>query len=189
MKNSSLTIFSIYQNVKKIVVSQKYDTPIFKKVASIWFNKSNEFVKNNCKRIFNDIENNYYTHNDLVVFILTYSIYNSKFISLNKITYKNIKDTLKLYTKKTLIKDKTFIKKINDELNFKNIADFFIINDDGENLIYNLIIKKYISPIIFLQYRKKCLTINEKNTILKNEKYLKFEKYMNMINKHLRGGK
>ncbi|MFA5484942.1 MAG: hypothetical protein WC260_01710 [Candidatus Pacearchaeota archaeon] len=188
MKNSSLAIFSIYQNVKKVIEKEKYDTTIFKSVSAVWYNKSNEFIKTNCKRIFNDVENNYYTHNDIVIFILTNAIYDNKCVALNKINYKNIKQNMKRYSKKCFLKDKDFIKRINAELGFKNISEYMIINDDGENIIYSLIIKKHISPILFLQYRKKCLTINEKNTILKNENYLKFEKYMNIINKHFRGG-
>jgi len=188
MENSSLVIFSIYQNVKKIIEKQTYDVPIYKKVSNVWFNKTNSFTINNCKRIFNDVENSYYTHNDLVTFLLSMSLDSSKIIGLNKVNYENIKKTLKLYTKKSLIRDKEFIKSINKEFEFDNISQYFVINDDGENIIYSLIMNKHVSPILFLQYSKKCLHVNSENNILKSEDYLRFEKLMNLIFKTIRGG-
>jgi len=133
------------------------------------------------KKIYNDIENGYYTHDDLIIFYI-YKLIFSDDVKLPEIRYKNIKEIKKLFTEKQLKIDEKFILEIKNELKINNVIGFFKINIDGENIAYNLIKNKYISPIFYLKYYKRYLTKNKENNIFRNEDFIRFEKLINIIN-------
>ena len=186
MKNSSYLVFSVYQNTKTVIEKQKYKNEIMKTVHRGWYNKTKPYTVNHCKRIFNEIENGYYTYDDMIIHMLTESLFNTKAIVISKITEKSVKKTLKLYTKKRLKIDKEFIKKVNIDVGLTSLKDFFEINEDGENLIYTLTNKEFISPAFYAQYGKKYLTRSIENTILLSKEYERFELTNNIIIKYLK---
>jgi len=186
MDNSSYSVFSVYQNTKVVIEKNKYNTNIMKPVFRGWFNKIRPYVLTHCKRIYNEIENGYYTYDDVVLYLLTEALFTDKIVPINYITEKNVKKTLKLYTKKRLKVDKEFIKNINEEVGLSSLKDFFEINEEGENLIFSLTSKQYISPVLYIQYGKKYLTKDSENTILKSKEYMRYENLNNLIITYLK---
>jgi len=186
MRNSSFSVFSVYQNVKSVIEKRKYNTNIEKEVYRGWYQKARPFTVNHCKRIYNDIENGYYTYDELIIYLLTKALFEDTIVGYSKIDETLIKRTMKLYSKKQLTTDKKFIKEINKDVKLNSIKDFFEINEEGENLIFTLTSKNFISPALYLKYSKKYLTMDTENTILfKNNEYQKYEKVNNLIIKYL----
>jgi hypothetical protein len=186
MRNSSYSVFSVYQNTKTVIEKRKYGNEIMKTVHRGWYNKTKSYTVTHCKRIFNEIENGYYTYDDMVIHMLTESLFNTKAIVISKINEKTVKNTLKLYTKKRLQADKAFVMNVNKDVGLKSLKDFFEINEDGENLIYTLTSKEFISPAFYAQYGKKYLTKDTENTILLSIEYERFENINNIIIKFLK---
>lgn len=173
---------------QQILDSLNVDTiinDIFKPTSRGWFNKSSDFVLRPCKRIFNDIENSYYNHNDFIICYLHESLFFTK-VKLSDINYKRIKEVKSIFTKKQYNMDKMFVNTINDDLKLKNTELFFEINNTGDSIIYNLIKNNYVSIMFYLFFIKKVLTKTPENIILKTKEYLHFERLNNIILKILK---
>jgi DNA primase large subunit len=184
MKNSSLIVFSIIKNIEKNINKNIVDiNNIFKPVSKIWFERTNNYYKDACKKIYNDIENNYYNHNDLAITLLYEMIYNKK-INFFDINHKKIKEVKSMMNKQQLEKDKNLIVVINKQINLKNVNDFFKINEDGLSIVYHLIKDKNISPIFFIYFMNKGLTVQKENIIILDE-YIRFEIIIQILDKIL----
>lgn len=184
--NSSHQIFSIIKNLNNIVKTKKTKkinkSKIFKLINVDGYNRiANTPYGKIYKKIYNDIENGYYTYEDLINFYI-YKLIISNEVKLTEIKYKNIKEIKKLFTTEQLKIDKIFILNIKNKLKIENVIGFFKINANGENIAYNLIKNKYINPIFYLKYYKRYLTKYKENNIFKNEDFIRFEKLINIIN-------
>lgn len=190
--NSSHLAFSVvknletFSNIKKFKPFDKSKLLRFVNIAGYNRVRNNQYGKV-YKKIYNDIENGYYTYDDLMIFYI-YKLIFSNVVKIPEISQKNIKEIKKLFTEKQLKADKEFILDIKKELELKNeleisnVKYFFDINVNGENIIYSLIKSKHVSPNFYLQYYKRYLTKNEENNIFKNEDFIRFEKLINILN-------
>jgi hypothetical protein len=186
MENSSRLVFSVVKNLESLCkrVSKKkvdYDIKnLFKSFSNVGYSKVKESNKTFCARIYSDIENNYYSYKDLIIYCVYKSIFGETF-GLYNINRKSIHNVKKLFSKKRLKEDKEFIKKVNEKLKIKKLKEYFDINLDGENIAYSLVKDKVISPIFYLQYYKKYLTNLSENHIFKDDNFCRFERLINLI--------
>lgn len=184
--NSPRLIFSIIRNVD-LWVNKDKDINLLTLVHPIHFERIKEYYKIHCNRLFNELENNYFRVKDLIVYLLYCYIFEEK-INLNDIVYKKINDVSKLFTLKQLEEDKQFIINLQKELKLKNgIQEYFTFLNDGNNIIYNLIKKKYISPIFFMKYSDKLLTKEKENNIFVSNEFKRFKKISEKIKTIIKG--
>ena len=179
MINSALMVFSIINNINDYIKKDN-NIDIFKKNYIKRFENAPSYFLENSKRIYNEIENGYYTLIDLGVFLLYYNMINKKF-TLYDVKFKNVKKVNELFSLQRLKNDLELLKNIQIELKFKNlINDIFKINEDGTSIIYHLTITEKISPVIFIRNFQYVLT-NEKEDVIINNEYKRFEKIANII--------
>jgi len=152
LKSSALRVFSIYSNINRVMKRKKIkdDDNLYKMVFYKMYDKS-EWIKPQCIRIFNEIENSYYTYRDLLIAMWYELIFNNR-IQLKNLTDTKIKEVKILFSELELKKDKKIILSINKNIIFNDITDYFKINTENETYIYTLIKKKYISPIFWIKY-------------------------------------
>lgn len=177
-------VFSIIRNVDCFVKVKK-DVDIFKKSHVQRFNRSSEYYVKNSKRIYNDIENGYYTLTELAIFLLYRYMLDCKKINLYSIKYDSVKKVMLLFTNKRREDDLELLKYIYTEMKFKRgKCEFFDIKEDGTNLAYVLVKKERISPIFFIRNFEKCLTSYKEDDIFKSKEYEQFERIVKKI-KHI----
>lgn len=186
MKNSTLKVFSVIRNVESFVKKNK-DVDLFKCCHMIQFNKSAKFYIENSKRMFSEIENGYYTLKELAIYLLYRNMMGESRISLYKIKPENIKETMKLFTKKRIQEDLKLISIIHKEFKFKGLNDYFDIKEDGTNIAFDLVRKGRISPVFFIKNFEKVLTNRQKDVII-NKEYEQFKKIAKKIKETLKGG-
>lgn len=187
MENSSWMVYSILKNINSFIKGKK-DVDLFKKLHFLAYKRASKFYIENSKRIYNDIENGYYTCYDLVIFILFKYMIDEKF-SLYEIRPKEINEIMKLFTIKKLKEDLKLIKEIHKELKFKKgLKEYFEIKEDGTNIAYILTKKRRISPVFFIRNFKKVLTNREEDVIIKSKEYKQFERIAIKIKETIKGG-
>lgn len=148
-KGTPLRVYSIYTNIINYVFGNK-NVKLNKILKSYVFEKkSNQFVKDQCFRIYNEIENSFYSYNDLTIALLFISFRDKP--NLKNIDRKLIIKCLKHFDKKQLKEDEKFILDLNKELKFNNIKEYFNIIS-GESIICELFLKGLISPLFFIKY-------------------------------------
>jgi len=181
--NTTLKVFSIIRNVEDFVKGGN-DIDLFKLCHFIRYKKSSKYYITNAKRIYNDIENGYYTTKELVVYMLYKSMMANKRIDLFKIKGEVVRETMKLFTKKTLNKDLEVLKSVAKNMEFKNIQDFFDMKEDGTNIAFVLTKKELISPVFFIKNLNKNLTSESKDDII-NVEFEQFKKIAKKIKETL----
>jgi hypothetical protein len=173
------------QNINIKINDNLDDASVKKKVFSVVskssFNGADSFTLYHCKRIYNDIENGYYTHADLIISFLYKSLFDNKKVNINILTSNEIKKITSKLTKNQFIIDKDIINELSKTMNIKNNFEYFKINDNGENIIFNLIKEDCVSIIFYLFYYKKLLTQDKEYIIFKSKEYLNFERLCNII--------
>jgi len=172
---TSYDVYCLYISVNSSVNNKKKFKRVY--VKKNMYNNSNVFIKKQIKRIYNDIENNFYSIIDFILIMYYISIFGK--IDLKKIDKANISEMKEVLTKDRIKKDIAFIKRIQKKLKFKNVNKFIIIDRYGNNYLYNnLVLNKYISPITYMSIVRsiKVEEVNEKNSNIK-----KFENIVNNI--------
>lgn len=157
---------------------------IYKKIHVFGLNRSRSAFKSAVSRIYNEIENGFYDHSQLILCYIHEALFEEDYlVDISKLNRTSIKKILKLYSEKQLELDKQFILNINQKLDLK-IRDFFKINSDGESIVFNLIKKKYIHPNFYLYFSKKLLTRKPENINLVTVDYLQFWRLCEIIKKN-----
>jgi hypothetical protein len=152
----------------------------------MYYNKSNQFIMDNCYRIYNEIENSYYRYADLINYWIFCSLYD-KSVDLPNTGLDKIEQFKKNMGNRKLAIDKKLIIELNNRMNLPDIESFFAIREDGQSLIYELIKQGIISINFFIKYADEILTKPENSALLKNhqnKKYRKFDKTIKLL-KHL----
>lgn len=149
MQSSVLRVYSIIFNIVNIV-KKKRNIKIDVLVYKGQFEKVREYYKIHCKRIFNEIENSFYSYKDLKLFVL-YSYLFVKWPNIKNINKKNIKEVKLLFSKNRLEEDKKYFLEINKRVKLNDLEKYFIIKE-GVSIVYNLIKKKLLSPIFWIKY-------------------------------------
>lgn len=187
MTNSSAYIYAIITNVNDFVKSGKnvkiLDVNITKMICR--FKKAKPYFIKICKKIYNDIENSYYTHWELALYLLYQRVFEAK-LKVQNINKDSVKHVRKLFTKEQLLKDKEIVQHAMKKRGINEIDELFKILEDGESIVYKLIRQKIITPIYFLRYQG--LTNDQKNSILVNEEYKRFVRIVDKIYNIAKGG-
>ena len=153
MNIKPIDIFSVYVNCKSVCDKVKY-TDLDKRVYKGRWEKSAKFITQKCTEIWNDIQNSFYSLDDVKVYILHGFLFNQKF-GWKEINNNDIKETISKYDKAQFIIDKQTILEISKKiLEIKDINDYFCVNEDGESFIYDLIINRYVNPIFYIRMIK-----------------------------------
>ena len=186
MKNSTLLVFSVIRNIEQFVKKDK-DIDIYKMSHVIRFQKAPKFYAENAKRMYNDIENGYYTLKELVIYLLYQYMMGEKKIALYTIKQKHIIDTMKLFTTKKLKEDLNLLKAVHKTLKFKSLQNYFDIKEDGTNIAFILVKSGKISPVFFIRNFEKFLT-NDKEDVIINVEYKQYVRIAKKIKETLKGG-
>jgi hypothetical protein len=187
MQSSPILVLSIEYNIRKFLKSKNANIEklnIYKQTSSYHYKRSREYIITNCKRIYNDIENHFYTYKDFAIFILDSYIIKSKF-QWHLVNSKNINITRSFYNQARFSKDEKMILEIAKNLKIKNLNKFFEIKENGNSILYDLIIheKRFISPIFHIKYENIVFENLNENT--KSERYKLFTKLTKIIKKIL----
>lgn len=177
MNNSSYKIFCLYKRIPVIFNDLNFDLypDLEKSVNKSWFNNTSPFIKNQCYRIFNEIENSYYIFNELISYLIYRSLWDEK-VDLPNINGTTVDRFKKKFTVKQLKQDKEVISAINEKAGLKHIREYFVVRENGESLIYRLCMDEIISIYFFAYYSNNHLTgFFEKAKLReRNERYAKF---------------
>ena len=148
--NTPLQIFSIVTNIRESFEKNLKRPNLFKLVNSKRFERMPSPVVRRYNSFFNDIENSLYSLIDLTLFVYYY-YYKNKIFRLQMIDAEYINTVIDYLSDTRYERDKIFIRSINENIKLDSLKDYFTINEKGENLIYELIQKDYVSPITFIK--------------------------------------
>jgi len=148
------------------------DRDIFQPVHKAYFMNGNKGFVNKCKKIYNEIANNYYSLEDLAMFALYQYLMKDK-QTIFEINQENVLKFKKLLTSKQLNNDKEIIRSVNEKLKLKE-NEYFEIREDGTSIICSLTKKGLISPAFSVNFYKKVLTNYKENVIFKDKKIKEF---------------
>lgn len=147
--NSSKFVYSIYYNVIKSVSSKK--DIIYKQDIMFW-DRVKDYSKTISKRVYNDIENGKYTHDQMILFLLVKSIFER--VSFFKVNEKNVKAVVDLFSDFRFKRDKQFLIDVNKKVKLP-FKKYFVNNVNGYSILYDLIINDHISPRMWIEYEEK----------------------------------
>jgi len=156
MNNSSYKIYSLYKRIPFVFNNEEEDnfvmhTSLDQPVAKGMFDHTGKYIKNQCYRIYNEIENSYYSYDDLTNFLIWRSLWD-KAVDLPGITYEAIDNFKEKFTDKQLQRDKGVIDAINMQMKFPRVRDYFKIREHGESVIFRLCMKEIVSVYFFAYY-------------------------------------
>ena len=173
IKNSSLNILSIYYNLRKVLDKgcDEDMVDLYHIFDTDRLLQSNKFLILFAKIIYNEIENGYYTHDDMILLSIA-NRFDDKIVRIDKMEHKHIKTFRKWFCKKQLQKEMEFIKEIIKEANLKDFSELFEIRSPGQPIIYKLMKEQLISPMFYLYILlKKPLTLRENDAIFDTQEY------------------
>lgn len=179
MESSVIRVFSIISNIRNSLKKNKeivLDKLVFFKILE----KSPEFLKKQYKRIYNEIENSFYTYDDLKLFCFHQIIVNKNVKEVD-ISIKNIENIKKEFTEQNIEFNKRILIAIEEKIKFRILKKYFEIGNDGYSMVYKLIMKKYISLYFWLLYDKFFV-----ESSLENNKHLKFRMNSNLFKKQIK---
>ena len=130
-------------------------------------------IEKNCKTIWNYVENHHYTTDQIILALLLQYLTDLKLDIYGNVNGDKIKEDLKLLSKKNLIKDNEIILNICKENNF--------IRDGGTNIVFELLMKKFISISFIIKNIRIFLTFIEKSVIIKDVDFEKFTRVLKII--------
>jgi hypothetical protein len=184
MKSSPYAVFSLYKRVEFIFYDHNYDMyhTLKNPVGFHWFKQTNRYTKENCVRIFNEIESGQYALNHVAIIMAHNSIWHSS-ANLGQVRSENVQKIMGLYTKIQLKKDRNMLVAINEEANLDGIEEYFRVRENGKPIIYDLIINNSISPYFYMHYRERILTPEFEHSFLfdKEKTYVTFQKKLNIL--------
>jgi predicted metal-binding protein len=126
-------------------------------VEKRWFTHTPKYIKDQCFRIYNEIENSFYSYKDVVAFLIYESLWHDD-VKLPEVNSESINKFKAIFTEEQLLKDRRMIDKINKQANLKDIKEYFFIRENGESLIYRLCMQKIVSIYFFAYYANSFLT-------------------------------
>jgi hypothetical protein len=153
INNSVVQICSLILNTKSLFERNQRVKDVHRNVGTFPLDRSNDYSKRNYKRIYNDIENCFYTYDDLLAFIVLYYLWEPK-LKLNEIKDTSVKDASYIFSNKRYTDDLEIVNNALASFDTSgNIQDYnllFNTNDIGTSYAYELIIQGVISPIFFI---------------------------------------
>ena len=177
-KNSVIQICSLILNCKTLFERNRRVKNVHRSVGPIPLQRSTEYSIRHYKRIYNDIENGFYSYEDLAAFIGLYYLWEPK-LKLQDIKDSSVKGTSYILSTERYGEDLEIVNKALAAFDtsgvIQNYDILFETNDIGTCYAYELIIEGVISPIFFI----KNLAIYEKNKDEDNES----DEYRNFVRK------
>lgn len=165
-----IDVLSIYANCYKVFKKLKY-VDIDKRVFIKQWENSKPFIVTKCEKIWNDIQNSYYSLDDFKIYLLHNYLLGGK-CGWSDIITDDIVKVIKLYDKPQFIIDQQTILEISKEISeITNIKDYFYINEDGESLVYSLIINKHVNPIFYCNMLKYLEDVDFEEELLEHKKF------------------
>ena len=155
---------------------QKEDYDLYILVKKDIYNNANKYFINECNRIYKEIYNCYYSYRQMILYMIYRYIVDGKVPCMNKIKHTNIKEMMRLFTKKQHKEDKKFVAQVIEKTNVSGQKEII-------KSIAFLTKEKYISPMFFLYIlRKKVLTECNEHVIFTGEDLEKFLFTMKKLN-------
>ncbi len=116
------------------------------------YQRSHDTIKSIASNLASRVNSSHFSLDDIKYYSYYYHIFHDKNIWFN-IKHDDIYGSeVKFFSVISLKNDKKIILEVNKTTKFKNIADYFTINEDGENYASLLIFNKYISPAFYMKY-------------------------------------
>lgn len=188
--DSSKKVFSIYKRVDHAFYKGNYEFAgaIYDPVQSWMYGRSPKFIKDQCFRIYNEIENSWYSYQDAVMVMIYDSIWASH-LDLKKVNLDAVKQIRFMFTKKKLIEDQNAIVEINGTFKLPSIDDFFKIREKGGSFLHDLIEHRKVSLYFFINYydRIKEITTGPHLHFDKCDSYKKLEKVAELLRNFIKG--
>jgi len=156
IENSSVLVCSYYRNVMDILKGRTVKDP-FKTIPVYVFTKMPAFTIKNCQRIYNDIENHYYTYTDIFLFVAYRDLLGKK-CYIQDITRDDVKSVSKLFTILRVKDDLLKLKSIAKKSGITKMSEFFELDDNGDNILRNLVLGGHISPLTYIKKIRNSLT-------------------------------
>lgn len=181
MKNSSHLLRGNIMMIDKFLNSNNSEFDINQLSVSISVFTCNDITIQLFKNIYNDIESGLYTRFQFLVYYLHQKLFNKKYYIL-QVKRHHIDRVLQMYSYSQLDKDIVIVKEFMEKLKIEKLNEMFEICD-GSNLLYQLTIKKHVSPIMYLYYREKYKYIN---SVYVTDEFKEFNKTINTIFKILK---
>jgi hypothetical protein len=176
-KNSVLQICSLILNLKTVFEKNRKVKYIHRNIGKVPYERSHEYSQRHYKRIYNDIENGFYSYEDLWNFICVYYLFEDK-LKLSDIQDNAVKDASYILSNDRYVKDADIMNNAIATFDTSSASLSYDIlfepNDIGTSYAYELVIEGVISPIFFI----KNLVFYEKNRKVSKEskEYSKFVK-------------
>ena len=156
MNSSIIKVSSLYKRVVHIFCNNNFDD-----YWSLWnpaYTHINAFMDKKFSTIYNEIENGRYNYYDYVSSMIYESIWSKKSISSDKLGQCGVDKLNDMLSDKRYNEDKLIIKNINSEIGFKDIYDYFSINENGESIMTGLIFKNIVTTSIMFRNLDEILT-------------------------------
>ena len=176
-QNSVVQICSLILNCKTLFERNRRVKNVHRSVGIIPLSKSTEYSKRHYKRIYNDVENGFYSYEDLTAFIGLYYLWEPR-IKLHDITDDSVKGASYILSTERYNED---VEIVNNALVafdtsgvVQNYDILFETNDIGTCYAYELIIEGIISPVFFLKNLKLLEKLREED--LESDEYRNFIK-------------
>jgi hypothetical protein len=179
--SSSFNVYYCYLDVKNKSLHNTSKDFSERTANYLWQYKTQQFIKDVCKNIYNDIENSRFSYRDFKVYLFYSFLYNSKFYITNY-QLPNVILINKLFKDDQFEKDQQFIKELNKNIILDN-EKLFTFNLKGETHIYSLIKDKYISPNYWI--KNKLVFDNIKQVNEENKEHKQFRRIMSLIEKEV----
>lgn len=146
--------------------------------------RGKKFISDQCKRMFNEIENGWYSHSDIIFYVLNQYMLGKKF-DYGSIRAEAISETRSWYTEKQFEIDTLYMVAVQKESDISNLIDFFLPTECGEPYIYPLITQGLVKPRYYMKMKLILLTDEVENNFLfsRSDKYRRFEKISDLIRK------
>lgn len=142
--------------------------------------RNSKLIENNCRSIWNYVENHHYTTDQIILALLLQYLTDLKLDIYGNVNGDKIKEDLKLLSKRNLEKDNQLILNVCKENNL-TVVDLFKIRDGGTNIVFDLLKQKFISISFIVKNMKYFLTFVEKDVIIKDVDFEKFTRVLKTI--------
>lgn len=172
--STTLECFYFVRNTVCSIQNREKSINLFEVGSGYTFTSLPMKIKYIFNALYNDLENHYYTYDEVLMFIIYHYMFSDKIFSYLSLNRKSIKEVTELFNNDVYEKDKSFILDLCNRLNIKNKDKLFNVSEDGRCALYDLIMKKYISPMFFIRNCKSYLTSYQNSNILLEPNFDRF---------------
>jgi hypothetical protein len=188
MNSSIFKVFCLYKRIDYIFYKDNFEMiyTIDDPLQKSWFDRSPKYIRQQCERIFNEIESHHYTYHDMTAILIYKSLWDSS-LNFKWVNHTDIDEFKQIFTDIQLAKDFQILKATQKKLKMKHWYDYFLVDETGKSLIYSLTIAKAISVWFYMSKIEQCLT---EPTIVyyfmnRGKAYRKFEATLKILKNYI----